>query len=81
MDDLLSGPDVEGPGSHAEPPLTEQEIREWLHHLAPSDTARATRIKELLRHAGEDDMSEADKVICHSCLRRLETKSHLKVVK
>jgi hypothetical protein len=61
--------------------LTEDEVREWLHNLAPTDTERATRINDLLRHAGEDEMTLADKVICHSCLRRLETKSSLKVVK
>lgn len=74
-------PDVSGPGFRADPPLTEAEIKEWLHNLAPSDTARATRIHELLRHAGEDDMTEADKIICHSCLRRLETKRNFTIVK
>lgn len=75
-------PDKEGPGIESEQmPLSREEIDQWLEGLAPSDTQRATRIKDLLRHAAEDGMSLSDRVICHSCLRRLETKHDLKRVK
>lgn len=81
--DILGGPDREGSEDWRanEPPLTEAEIRAWLENLAPSDTQRATRIKDMLKHAGEDGMSLANKTICHSALRRLETKSSLRRTK
>lgn len=52
--------------------MTEPEIQAWLHRLASSDKARISRIRELLRCAVGDRMSEEDKVICRRCLVELE---------
>lgn len=68
-------------GEDCIPPLTEAEISEWLWRLAPTDTERAAKIRDLLHNADEDQMSHVDREICRRSLSKLETKASLRRIK
>lgn len=57
-----------------EPPLEPYEIDEWLARLGPTDQERITLLKDLLRNANQDSMSETDRRICREALTKLQDK-------
>lgn len=44
------------------------EIKEWLQSLAPKHADRLPIVLNMLRHANEDKMDEADRAICRRVL-------------
>ena len=54
-----------------DPPLTPTEVRAWVHGLASTDAKRLGVLRDLLRHANEDQMSVADREICQQEITRL----------
>lgn len=48
--------------------MTDEEILEWLALLSPKQDVQLTIVKDLLRHANEDEMSVGDRI---SCVRAL----------
>lgn len=57
-----------------DPPLTPDEIREWVMSLGKTNHERIGLIKYLLRNRTGDKMSNDDIIICRKELRKLEEK-------
>lgn len=56
-----------------EPPLTREEINDWLETLAPTLDGKIEVLRQLIRYAVRDNMSAYDKQVCHQELMRLRT--------
>ena len=54
--------------------MTDTEMRSWLHCLAKDNQSRAAIIKDMLRHANGDRMSEQDRVICRRALVLIDSR-------
>jgi hypothetical protein len=56
--------------------MSEDEQIAWCQQLGRTVDAQATTLRELLRHAGEDEMSSEDRTICRRQLSRLTDAQH-----
>lgn len=54
-----------------DPPLTDVEVKAWVAGIAKTDATRLLAIRDLLRHANEDQMSVEDREICRREIDRL----------
>ena len=55
-----------------DPPLTEQEIQDWVTGLGPTNEKRLEVIRDLLRHKEGDRMSPEDEAVCLGQVARLK---------
>lgn len=52
--------------------MTDNEIRQWLRDIAPTDEQRIKVINDLLDNASTDGMSVTDRAVCTQALEMLK---------
>ena len=55
-----------------DPPLTEQEVQDWVTRLGPTNEERLEVIRHLLKHRRGDGMSPEDAHVCQTEEARLK---------
>lgn len=61
--------------------MTDTQIKLWLRQLAKGPVAQKAVVRDLMYHAGEDNMSKEDRQACQRALRLLELELREQVVR
>lgn len=51
--------------------MTDEEYARWLARLGHTKGQKVAAVRDLLRHATGDEMSDDDRLVCHRALRDL----------